>query len=241
MSFKKFIVGFDVHGASQDVKANEAFFKFVDIWKPDIRVCGGDLFDFRPLRKKASVEERGESMQADYDAGKGWLERFEATHYLRGNHCERLWDLSQNGDGVLRDYANKGINEIEKLCKSLKCRMYPYDRREGMLKLGKLNVVHGFVAGVNAAKRTAQAYGSVLMGHGHGIQHVSIEGIENRMGRMCGCLCKLDMDYVRASLASLIWRHGWAYGVISDSGLYHVWQAEDIKGTWILPSDIVQL
>ena len=240
--WKRFAVGFDIHGSEQDPRANAAFFKHMDLWKPDVRVCGGDLFDFAPLRKKADADERKQSMREDFEAGKHWLEKFRATHYLRGNHCERLWDLAERGDGVLQDYAVSAIGEVQKLVKGLGCRMLPYDVSTGVLHLGKLKVIHGFVSGVNAARRSALAYGSVLIGHGHGIQHVSIEGIENRMGRMCGCLCKIDPAYARASIARLAWRHGWSFGVVhQQSGLYHVWQAEQVNGIWVVPSDVVQL
>lgn len=241
-NWKKFVVGYDVHGNQQDPAANKAFFKFVDLWKPDIRICGGDVWDFRPLRKNASADEKRESMQADYEAGKLWLERLRATHFLRGNHDERLWKLAEKNDGPLSDYANQGITEVNKLMASLGCKMYPYNKRTGIVQLGHLKVIHGFTHGVNAARRSAQTYGSVLQGHCHGIQHVSIEGIENRMGRACGCLCLLDMDYVEANLASLAWRQGWPYGVINDKTHdYHVWQAENVNGTYVVPSDVITL
>lgn len=238
-SFKKFLVGFDVHGDLQDAAANTAFFQFMDIWKPDIRICGGDLWDFRAIRKKASEEERRESLQADYDAGIDWLKELRPQHFLLGNHDIRLWDIAETGNGIAADYANQGIKEIIKITDSLKCKLYPYDRKEGVVQLGHLKILHGFATGINAARRTAQCYGSVLMGHGHSIQHVSIEGLENRVGRMCGCLCQLDMEYVRANMGSLLWRHGWAYGVINvNSGDYQVWQAERINDSWILPSSM---
>lgn len=239
MAWKRFVYASDIHGDKQDAKANKVLFSFLKTWKPEIRVCGGDLWDFRPLRRGADADERRESMRTDFEAGKQWLEKFQATHFLRGNHDERLWDLAERGDGVLSDYAVSGLGEVAGLMKSLKCRMLPYDRRFGVLRIGKLKMIHGFAFGVNAARRQAQTYGSVLMGHAHGIQHVSIEGLENRVGRMCGCLCDLDMEFERARIASLVHRHGFAYGVVHETtGLYHVWQAEDINGTWVLPSDI---
>jgi len=241
VSWKRFVVGFDVHGDKQDLKANEAFFKFCKHWKPDIRVAGGDIWDFRPLRKKASEEERREGMAVDYRAGVDWFARFKPTHYLRGNHCERLFDLALEDRGIISEYAIQGVNEIEELCKRLRCSMYPYHKREGIVRIGNLKVIHGFLSGVTAARRTALAYGSVLMGHGHGIQHVSIEGIDNRVGRMCGCLCQLDMDYNRANVSSLVHRHGWPYGVVHDSGKYQIWQAEDVGGRWMLPTGIEEL
>ncbi len=241
MSFKRFQIGFDLHGNQQDPKANEVFFKFADLWKPQIRVSGGDNWNFVALRKGASQEERNESLEADYRAGKEWLERFRCTHFLEGNHDYRLWALL-NTQGPLRDLASRCVGDAEALFTKLRCRRYPYDKRTGVLTLGHLKVIHGFAYGVNAARRQAQAYGSVLCGHGHGIQHVSIEGPDNRMGRMCGCLCKLDMDYVHANLASLIWRHGFVYGVVDEvKGTYHVFQAESVNGTWVLPSDVVTL
>src|SRR4051812_13391481 len=202
-NFKKFMVGFDIHGDMQDPEANEAFFKFVDLWRPEIRVCGGDLWDFRPLRSKASEEEKRESLLTDFTAGMEWLERFEATDFVRGNHDERLWDLMMTGNGVASDFARTNVVEVEKLIQALGCNMLPYDRRHGVLRIGHLKVIHGFTTGPNAARRSAQCYGSVLMGHGHAIQQSSIEGLENRVGRMCGCLCNLDMDYARAQLGSL--------------------------------------
>ncbi len=241
-SYKKFLVGYDIHGDLQDVAANKAFFKFAELWKPEIRVCGGDLWDFRSIRKKASQEEQRDSLQADYEAGLLWLEKLQPNYFLLGNHDIRLWDVAETGNGIAADYAVNCIKEITKLTNKLKCKVFPYDRKQGVLQLGHLKMIHGFATGIGAARRTAQCYGSVLMGHGHGIQHVSIEGLENRIGRMCGCLCSLDMDYVRANMGSLMWRHGWAYGVINTiSGDYQVWQAEDVNGTWIIPSDVVQL
>ena len=56
-NWTRFIAGFDVHGDKQNKAACEVFFRFMKDWKPEIRVMGGDLFDFLPLRRKASEEE----------------------------------------------------------------------------------------------------------------------------------------------------------------------------------------
>src|SRR5579859_7435990 len=213
-NYKKFVAGFDIHGDKQDPTANKAFFKFCELWKPDIRVCGGDLYDFRPLRKKASEDDRRESLQADFDAGTDWLKKFQPNYFLLGNHDTRLWDVAETANGVVADYANQGIKEILDVGTKRKVEVLPYDRKTGELIIGHLKILHG-------------------------IQHVSIEGLENRIGRMCGCLCQLDMDYVRANMGSLVWRHGWAYGVINiKTGDYQVWQAEQVNGNWILPTGL---
>lgn len=242
MAWTRFVIGFDPHGINQDAKANKAFFKFVDHWKPTIRVCGGDLFDFAQLRKKADAHERRDSMAGDVAAGLEWLKLLRATHYLRGNHCERLWDLAGQGDGILADYARTGTANLEKEVAKLRCQMFPYNKREGVMKLGSLKVIHGYACGIYAARTTAQTYGSVAMGHGHQIQMQPIAGLEQRTGFMCGCLCKKELGYNRHQLGTLNWEHGWAYGVVNPrTGSFQLWQARELDGRWLLPTGLEEL
>lgn len=243
MSFKRFIAGFDPHGDMADPEANRVFFKFLALWKPQVRIAGGDVWDMRPLRKKASDEEKRESMKADFEAGEDWLEKFQPTVFLRGNHDERLWELYERGDGCRSDYAKELIDErIEPLMKQMGCRMLPYHKRQGVFKIGHMKVLHGFYCGMYAARQHALAYGSCLFGHVHTIDEHSIPGLERRVGRACGALCRLDMDYNSRQPNTLRQANGFAYGIIDDRcGSYHVWQAEKIGGKWILPSDIVEL
>lgn len=243
MSYTRFLAVFDNHGDMADKDAVEKMFEFKENhWKPQITVHGGDCFDFRAMRKKASEEERRESMIKDYECGMSFLKRLRPAYYLRGNHCERLWDLAKEDRGLVSDYAHKGTMEIESEMKKLKCKMLPYDKKKGVLRLGHLKMVHGYVCGITAARRTAFCYGSVLMGHGHSIQSASIEGLETRTGMMCGCLCDLNMEYTRANIGTLTWEHGWAYGIINErTGNYYVWQARKIDGKWVVPSHIIEL
>ncbi len=237
---KTFVVGTDIHGDEQDAPANNVFFDFVDDFKPDIRICGGDLWDFRALRKGASEDERQESMRKDYDAGVNWIKKFHPHYFLRGNHDERLWEMAEVGNGVCGDYAQSGVMEIQGILEKMKCRMLPYHKRDGVLKLGSLKILHGFHCGVFAARQTALVYGSSLFGHTHVIDEHSIGGLERRVARNIGCLCKLDMDYNSRNPNTLRQAHGFAYGIIHEkTGAFHVWQAEEIAGKWILPSDFV--
>ncbi len=241
MSWQRFVAGFDPHGDKQDPVVNAAFFKFVARWKPNYRILGGDAFDFRPLRHKANDEEKRESMKKDFEAGMDWIDRFQPTHFLRGNHDERLWELKEADNGVRSDYAAEGVSKIEKVVKDMGCRMLPYHKRS-VLRIGHLKVIHGFFCGVYAARQTALVYGSTLFGHVHDITEHSIPGLERRVARSCGCLCELDMDYAARSPNTLRQAHGWAYGVIhSKTGNYHVWQAERIGNAFMVPSDIVEL
>lgn len=242
MSWKKFVAGFDIHGDRADKKAVSKFFQFIDQFKPDIRICGGDVWDFRALRRGASEEERRDSMAADYAAGKLFLQQFKPNYLTLGNHCHRLWELAEADRGALSDYAQQGVDEIETWAVKAGCRILPYHKRLGVLQLGKLRIIHGFWSGLNADRQAAMTYGACLQGHVHTVSEFAIPGLERRVARSCGCLCQLDMDYNSRTPSSLRHAHGFAYGVIdSRTGLYHAWQAESIGGKWIVPSDIVEL
>jgi hypothetical protein len=242
MSWKRFVAAFDVHGDKQNAPAVNALLKFCDLWKPAIRIHGGDNWDFRPLRRKASDEERRQSMAKDFDAGVEFLERFKPTHGVWGNHDHRLWELADADRGVESDYAQKAVEEIETLLRSLRCTFLPYHKRDGVLRIGHMKVLHGYHCGVYASRQTALVYGSALFGHTHVIDEHAIPGLERRVARNCGCLCELDMDYNARQPNTLRQAHGWAFGVAdSRSGNFHVWQAEEIGGKWILPTDTVTL
>lgn len=240
--WERFIAGFDVHGDQQDKRAVEPFFEFVSIWKPKLKIFGGDLWDFRPLRRKASDDEKRESMRKDFEAGMQFLKRYQPQFFIRGNHDERLWELAERDDGVRSDYAISGITEIHAELAKMKCKMLPYHKRLGVLRIGHLKVLHGFYCGVFSARQHALTYGSCLFGHVHDITEHSIPGLERRVARCCGCLCDLDMDYAARSPNTLRQAHGWAYGVInSKTGDYHVWQSERINGRFVIPTDITEL
>lgn len=242
MSFKRFVFASDFHGDHHDPKAAKALLKFCNQWSPEIRVFGGDLWDFRAMRKAASEDEKRDSMLRDYADGMQFLRDFKPHYFLRGNHDERLWDLSQMDNGVLSDCAIRFTNEIEEEVKKLRCRMLPYHKRDGVLKIGSLKMLHGYAAGVNAARKHAWTYGSCLFGHVHSIDHVTLERTEKTMARAVGCLAKLDADYNRAQIGSLRHAHGWAYGVVDErSGKFHVFQAERVGEKFLCATELIEL
>ena len=172
-------------------------------------------------------------MLVDYADGKMFLETYRPEVLIRGNHDERLWDLAQKDNGILSDFAIKCVQEVETLAAKIGFRMLEYNKRTGIYRVGSLKCIHGYFSGVTAARRTALAYGSVVMGHGHAIDHQTIEGIDPRMGRMVGCLCLLDMEYNRAQIGTLRHAHGWLAGVVNErTGEYHCQQIQRIGEKW---------
>lgn len=220
-----------------DPRAARTFFEFVKFWKPEIRIHGGDNWDFRHLRKNASDEEKREPIGNDLRAGADFIREYNPTKFLRGNHDERLWNLARStDDGKLRNWCGLTLDFIRDSLPD-GCEMFPYHKRLGVLRLGHLKVIHGYFSGITAAKRSAEVYGSVIGGHTHAIDQYSIPGLERRIGRACGCLCQLDMDYNRAHPQTLRQAHGFAYGFLMPSGAYVMYQAEDVDDCWFFPTE----
>ncbi len=241
-AYKRFIFASDIHGKHKDNRSCEVVFKFSEIWKPEVRICGGDLWDFTPLRKGASANEQAESLLDDFDAGKEWFESFKTTHLILGNHDQRIFDLAEHGTGAGKDLAVTKVREIEAMTKSAHCQVFPYHKRKGVLRIGKLKALHGFFAGLTAARQMALVYGSCIFGHVHAIDEHSIAGLEHRVARSAGCLCSLDLDYAARTPSTLRQSNGFIYGVINKTtGTYNTWQAKKIDGHWLIPSDIVEL
>jgi hypothetical protein len=244
--WKRWIAAFDVHGDMQDRDAVRVFFKFLqDHWKPHIRIMGGDLWDFRCIRNGASPEERADSVTADYQAGLEFLTRFKPNVFLRGNHDERLWEMSRRttGDAMVTDYCLSGTLEVERAVRKMRCEMLPYHKRLGVYHLGHLHVVHGMRSGMYAAKHTCMDYGApTLMGHIHSVDMWSAPGLQRRVGWSSGALCQLDMPYNERHVNTLRQNNGFAYGEVSEkTGEFSVNLAERINGEWSLNEKPIRL
>lgn len=240
--YLSFVFAVDLHGDMQEPAVVEKLHQFIAKFQPDLRVFGGDLFDFRALRKKAAEHEKEESLAEDFSVGMSFLCSFEPHYFLLGNHDKRLWDLAAHKRGPLRDLARMGINDVEKTCEDIECKILPYHKRDGILTVGKLKMLHGFASGEASLKQQAMAYQSCIFGHNHMIAAMPMPSLDFTIARAVGCLCKLDMDYNSTQLASLRQRHGWAYGVIDcKTGNYWCWQAYEVDGKWIVPMDFEAL
>ncbi len=243
---KTFVFASDLHGDHQNHAAVDALLTFCEHYKPEVKIFGGDLFDFRAIRRNASKAEQNDSMAADVEAGMDFLEKFRPHVFLRGNHDERIWDVARfTENGLVRDAAETGIKDITSKVKSIKCKMIPYDSRIGIYKLHKLVFLHGFHAGAYATKRHAEVYapagGCVLHGHTHSIQSASIARLGNSEGRAVGCLANLDPEYNRHQTARLMHQHGFAYGVVGREG-WEVFQAKpDSAGKWHVATSIMEI
>lgn len=222
-----------------DEKCASALFSFIADFKPEIRVHAGDAWDFRNLRRGASDDEKASSLVEDWEAGTDFIGRFfsggKDNHFLRGNHDERLWMFANSATGLLRDYAKDGIKRVEALMRKTKAKMLPYDSALGVLRLGELNVVHGYHAGIGAARAHANVYRNVIFGHTHTIETCAVPSLVPSESRGIGCLCIRDMDYINGKTGKLRWGQGWASGILHENGTYTLNQIRRIDGKFVAP------
>lgn len=238
---QRFIFASDLHGDQQDKAAVKALLKATESFKPHLRIFGGDLIDARPLRKGAGPEERAESMCDDWRAGLKFISEWKPTHLLMGNHDQRLWDLAEADKGIETDYAWKGIQELETRLEKTKTEWLPYHKRS-VFQFGHMKCLHGYYHGMAAARQHALTYGACLFGHTHTIDEYSIPGLERRVARGAGCLCKLDMKYNSRTPSSLRHAHGFVLGVVNEkTGNYWTMQSEEVDGKWVIPEKLKML
>lgn len=241
--FKKFVFCSDLHGDMQDHDSVSALLKFTEKFNPDVRIFGGDLFDFRNIRMGAGPAEKQDSMMADVEAGLQFLSDFKPNVFLLGNHDERLWRVAETStDGLMADYAKQGAKDISARCRKLKCKMIHYDASKGYYDLGPVRFVHGYASGIYASKKHAEVYspdsGIVLHGHTHAIQYHSIAKLNGGAGMGVGCLATTDMEYNRHQTGRMLHQNGFAYGHVQGKD-WNVFQAKRGRsGKWLTVKEI---
>jgi hypothetical protein len=242
---RRFVVAADNHGDQYCEVTQRALLAFIKDFKPEVRIHAGDAWDFRNLRKGASDEEKAHSLEDDWEAGVEWVRAYfdggKENHFLRGNHDERLYRLADSATGLQRDYAKDGIKRIARVMHQAKAHMLPHDSRLGVLKLGHLRVIHGFFAGIGAARRHGIAYGNCLFGHTHATDSAPVESIDGPAeARGIGCCCKIDMGYNAHMVGKLRHDNAWCYGVLFDDGTYQLFQAKKIGGSFYAAQSIAR-
>lgn len=238
--FTRWLGFWDTHGDEADTDALAGAFDFAERWKPKVRIAGGDHMDVRWLRGRATVREQSDDVKADIDAGLDFLKRFKPTHYLWGNHENRLVENGLGSHmGETRAFAQEVIDKMERAA-GPNCAHFQYSVRRGVLDIHGQRFIHGFQHGINAAQMAARTFGDVIQGHAHGIDAVSVGHYPRRVvGMVCGCLCNLEMGYAVRGAANLKWEHGFPYGLIDERrARVHVYQARRHEdGTWFFPSE----
>ena len=146
----KFIFASDSHGDMADPQALAALYEFTKDFKPDIKIAGGDHYDFRSLRKGVGTDKEGaESLQEDIEAGEDFFAKWKPNVYLWGNHEHRLDNLiSSSGSAMVRDYCADIRDDINRTAKQAGAKVIlPYHADKGVYRLGPVAFLHGHAHG----------------------------------------------------------------------------------------------
>ena len=136
----KFWVGFDRHCPESDPTVDKIVEEFLHDFKPQIRVAGGDWQTADQVSKFGS--ETPVHLKDEFAMNRHALRRFGITHYLEGNHEERLRRIGLL-DPRVRSLADVQTNlHLAKM----KIQFVPYHPTKGVLRFGCLKVFHGFYA-----------------------------------------------------------------------------------------------
>ena len=242
MAYKRFLVCADNHGHLVDADAMIKLMAFADSWKPHYRIHLGDLWDFSPLRKGASPEDRAEGIAMDYLAGMTFLDAFKPNYLTIGNHDDRIWLGMNSGDGILQERCAELVKHSEEQFKKRKITWCSYHVSKYLqMPEGGPKLLHGFRATMYPARSHYENWGSCLVGHVHKPDIYSARHIDGSQAFSLGCMANIDaLTYADRHAAKLSWRNGFLYGLINDkTGAWNAWNVTKEGSDWISPQGIL--
>lgn len=234
----KFIFASDSHGEMADHQALEELYDFTSKFKPDIKVFGGDGFDFKSLRKGVSGKEESGSLSDDITEGLKFIKKWKPNIWHDGNHEHRLKRLKHDtNSGVIADHCEHLDKTISQTLKDNGCKKrLPYHYEKGLWTMGPIRTCHGYTVSDRAVAQHATHFGesggAVLIGHLHRIEQVNAKKHLGVVGFCGGCLCRIeDMEYSETRLNTSTHGKGFIYGYY-EGRKWKVWQAHKVGSQW---------
>jgi predicted phosphodiesterase len=203
----------------------------------DCIILNGDIMDCYPVSSfikevgMPSLREEIEMTQAFFSYLRE-LFPIIPIYYKLGNHEERVRNYLLRNAKEFSDVDNLKFENLLSL-DAFKIKLV---NRE-IIKLGKLNVLHGHEMGesvfspVNPARGMfLKAKSSTLFGHNHQVSHHSENNINGESTGVwsMGCLCTLSPDY--RPYAYTKWSHGFACVDVNEDLTFHVNNMKIIGG-----------
>ena len=243
MSYRKFIVATDNHGGLVCHEAKKVLLAFCETWKPNYRIHLGDLWDFSPLRRGASQEEKAHGIADDFIEGLKFLDDYKPNYLTLGNHDDRIYQYATHcADGMLRERCEELVIASEKEFKRRKITFCEYKVTQ-YLKLpeGGPKLIHGFRSTVSPARAHYDNWGSCLHGHCHTVDEHTARHIDGGKAYSVGCMADLNqLSYSDRQPAKLGHRNGFLYGIINTkTGDWKAWQVSKENEAWISPQGML--
>lgn len=233
----RYLVLSDIHIPYQDMESLSVALEWGLNNDVDCIILNGDIMDCYPVSSfikdvgMPSLREEIELTQIFFEYLRD-LFPIIPIYYKLGNHEERVKNyLLRNA----KEFSDVDNLKFENLL-TLDFFDIKLVNRE-IIKLGKLNVLHGHEMGesvfspVNPARGMfLKAKSSTLFGHNHQVSHHSENNINGESTGVwsMGCLCTLSPDY--RPYAYTKWSHGFACVDVNEDLTFHVNNMKIING-----------
>lgn len=241
---KKAILLPDLHHPFHNKRAVSAVFKFMKWFQPDTVVLLGDAMEMRAIspwkKKKGNIRaNEGVRLLDDYqEFTKDILKPIEKICpkarkiYMGGNHEYWVYDIINRMPQELEGAVEP---EIALNLKERGWEWIPFIKngRRGMLKSGKLTLVHGHYTNKYHASKTAETYSrSVAYAHAHDLQSHTKVHIEDpndfHTATSIGCLCDRAPEFLYGQPNR--WVHAFGVQYIREGGSFNLYVPVLING-----------
>jgi len=217
--YQRFLAVGCSHGHLADPKALAAVLRVSADFKPHTRIHLGDYTDQAAFRGGAKgTPDECSSIKDDLTAGLNFLEQFDFTHLLNGNHEHRLWKLAGHHNEIVSRAASTVITEICDLARKKKAvHIDHYDINRSFLRFGDTVFAHGWMYNVQAIRDHAEHFGKCVIAHLHRVGQEPGRGVNRPTGYCVGFLGDLQkFGYAETRRATSQWSQGYAKGEYND-------------------------
>lgn len=225
----KYLILSDIHLPYHDDLALTTALEWALKEEIDCIILNGDIMDCYPVSsfiKDVGMPSLREEIEITITFLQYLRELFPIIpiYYKLGNHEERIKNYILRS---AKEFADVDNLKFENLLHLDTFNIHLVGRE--LIKLGKLNVMHGHEMGESVFSPVNPARGmflktkaSTIFGHNHQVSHHSennINGDSTGVWSM-GCLCTLTPDY--RPFAFTKWSHGFACVDVKEDGNFHV-------------------
>lgn len=231
----------DIHYPHYDRKVMGAVEEFISDYEPNEIVYMGDQLSLDCIsswNKRKPLLKEGQRLLKDYDLFNEDI--LEVHENLTSDDCRRTFMIGnheQRVDWYTQEHPElDGFIDIERHL-DLNERGYNVIEYNGIHKLGKLNVIHGFYWNKYHAAKTLEAFdGNVVYSHVHNPQmYAKVTPIDRKdyhMATALPCLCNIKPDY--KDNAPNFWING--FGIVEHlpaTGYFNLYTIIIIDGAFM--------
>lgn len=231
----------DLHDVYAHKKTVEHLFSYISQTKPTMRINLGDTFDFAGLREGCSAQDQYKGWQRPVAAGKEFIERFQPTDDIEGNHDYRVRKALESMSGLERYGASKVCAELDDMYKKIGTRRTKWGiggPGAGLLRIGQQGFCHGYGSGDSVWKDMALAYcQNIMFGHIHARGMYVAKNIYRHVARSAPSLAdNKKLKYQLGQKGALKHESGFVPFIYDKQhGLFHFMDAYWESGAFFIP------